>query len=146
MAATMTRRTLVFALLAALSAPAAADAGKATLSWEALGQAGIVKTGDRFVPDYPKEVAALDSKQVRVQGFMIPLETAATQKRFLLTAQPSGCSFCMPGGPESVVEVQMKAPLKYILDAVTVTGKFTLVRDDASGLFYRLTDAVASDK
>jgi uncharacterized protein len=136
------------ALLAlSLVAPLAlADTGKATLSWDALGQAGVVKKGDRFVPEYPKAVAALDSKEVKLQGFMMPLETAATQKRFLLTAQPSGCSFCMPGGPESVVEVQMKAPLKYILDAVTVTGKFVLVRDDASGLFYRLTDAVASDK
>jgi hypothetical protein len=143
----MIRRNLIACAAALLLAPPAlADAGKATLSWEALGQAGVVKKGDRFVPDYPKEVMAFDSKQIKLQGFMMPLETAATQKRFLLTAQPSGCSFCMPGGPESVVEVQMKAPLKYILDAVTVTGKFTLVRDDASGLFYRLTDAVASDK
>jgi hypothetical protein len=144
---TMTERALVLAALAALSAsPAAADAGKATLSWEALGQAGIVKKGERFVPEYPKEVAALDSKQVKLQGFMMPLEVGGAQKRFLLSAQPSGCAYCVPSGPEGLVEVQAKAPVKYILDPITVTGKFVLVRDDASGLFYKLTDATASDK
>ena len=139
--------TRVAILLAAvLAPPALADAGKATLSWEALGQAGIVKKGDRYVPEYPKDVAALDSKQVRLQGFMMPLEVGGAQKRFLLSAQPSGCAYCMPSGPEGLVEVEAKAPVKYSLDAVTVTGKFVLVRDDASGLFYRLTDAMASDK
>ena len=106
--------------------------------------AGLVKKGDRFVPEFTKDLLALDKREVKLQGFMIPLETAPAQKRFLLTAQPTDCSFCMPGGPETVVEVQMKAPLKYILEAVTVTGKFTLMRDDASGLFYRLSDATAS--
>jgi uncharacterized protein len=136
-------RALLIALLA--WAPLA-SAEPAKASWEALGMAGLVKKGDRFVPEFTKDLLALDKRDVKLQGFMIPLETAPAQKRFLLTAQPSGCSFCMPGGPETVVEVQMKAPLKYVLDAVTVTGKFTLMRDDASGLFYRLSDATASDK
>lgn len=144
---TGTAVTKLAALSILLSAPLAfADAGKATVSWEALGQAGIVKKGDRFVPQYPKEVAALDSKEVKLQGFMMPLEVGGAQKRFLLSAQPSGCAYCVPSGAEGLVEVQAKAPVKYILDAITVTGKFVLVRDDASGLFYRLTDAVASDK
>jgi len=143
----MTERKLVLALLAALSAsPAAADPGKATLSWEALGQAGIVKKGDRFVPQYPKEVAALDSKEVRLQGFMMPLEVGGAQKRFLLSAQPTDCGYCVPGGPEQLVEVQAKVAVKYVTDPITVTGKFVLMRDDASGLFYRLTDATASNK
>ena len=139
--------TKAAALLLMLCAPLAfADAGKATLSWEALGQAGIVKKGDRYVPEYPKDVAALDAKMVRLQGFMMPLETGGSQKRFLLSAQPSGCAFCVPSGPEGLVEVEAKTPVKYVLDPIYVTGKFVLVRDDASGLFYRLIDATASDK
>jgi uncharacterized protein len=116
------------------------------LTWERLGQAGIVKKGDRYVPEYPKDVAALDTKVVKLQGFMMPLEVGAAQKRFLLSAQPSDCGYCVPSGPEGLVEVQAKAPVKYGMDAITITGKFMLVRDDASGLFYRLVDATASDK
>jgi len=140
-------RSLVACAAALLIAPQVlADAGKATLSWEALGQAGIVKKGDRFVPQYPKEVAALDSKEVRLQGFMMPLEVGGAQKRFLLSAQPSDCAYCVPSGPEGLVEVQAKVAVKYVTDPITITGKFVLVREDASGLFYRLTDATASSK
>jgi hypothetical protein len=119
---------------------------KGVLSWEALGQAEIVKKGDRFVPQYPKEVAALDSQQVKLQGFMMPLEVGGAQKRFLLSAQPTDCGYCVPGGPEQLVEVQAKVAVKYVTDPIYVTGKFVLVRDDASGLFYRLVDATASSK
>jgi hypothetical protein len=77
----------------ACTAPALAQA-PASMSWEALGQAGIVKKGDRFVPQYPKDVAALDSKDVKLQGFMMPLEVGGAQKRFLLSAQPTDCGYC----------------------------------------------------
>ena len=133
------------ALIAVLLTQLALADGKG-LTWEALAQAGIVKKGDRYVPEYPKDVAALDAKVVKLQGFMMPLEVGATQKRFLLSAQPSDCAYCVPSGPEGLVEVQAKAPVKYVNDPITVTGRFVLVRDDASGLFYRLVDATASDK
>jgi len=145
----MTERALAAALLAALCfAPALAQtpAGKGALSWEALGQAGIVKKGERYVPEYPKDVAALDRKEVRLQGFMMPLEVGAAQKRFLLAAQPTDCAYCVPSGPEGLVEVQARIPVKYVPDPIYVTGKFVLMREDASGLFYRLIDATASDK
>jgi hypothetical protein len=48
----------------------------------------------------------------------------------------------MPGGPEQMVEVQAKAPIKYGFEPIVVTGRFTVLRDDAMGLYYRLTDAV----
>ena len=141
-------RTWLFLSALACAAPALgqAPAKQAVLTWEALGQAGIVKKGDRYVPEYPKDVAALDAKVVRLQGFMMPLEVGATQKRFLLSAQPTDCAYCVPSGPEGLVEVQAKTPVKYGQDAIYVTGKFGLVRDDASGLFYRLTEATVSDK
>lgn len=138
----MKRVALITVLLTQL---ALAAEGKG-LTWEALGQVGIVKKGDRYVPEYPKDVAALDAKVVKLQGFMMPLEVGGAQKRFLLSAQPSDCAYCVPSGPEGLVEVQAKTPVKYVNDPITVTGKFVLVRDDASGLFYRLVDATASDK
>ena len=125
------------------SSPVFPDERAAAVSWETLGKVGLVKQGDRYVPSFPKELAALDKTRVKLQGYMMPLEPAAKQKRFLLSALPSDCGFCMASGPDQLVEVQANQGVAYVLDAITVSGRFVLVRDDAGGLLYRLTDAVA---
>lgn len=134
---------LLFGLQAAISA---ADDKRAVVSWDALAKvSGVVEKG-RYVPQFPQDIAALDKKEVRIEGFMMPLDVGAQQKRFLLTASPSSCGFCLPGGPEQLVEVQARTPVKYVLDSIVVSGRFVLVRDDAGGLLYRLTDAIAVAK
>jgi len=45
-----------------------------------------------------------------------------------------------------VVKVQARNPVKYILDAIVVSGRPVPVHDDAGGLLYRLTDAIAVEK
>jgi hypothetical protein len=57
---------------------------------------------------------------------------------------PQTCAFCMPGGPESLVEVKSKTPVKYTFDAIVMTGKLEVLKDDPTGIFYRLTDATES--
>jgi hypothetical protein len=143
----MVRRIAFTAAMAVLfSSSAPADERAAAVSWEALAKVRLVKQGDRYVPSFPKELAALDKTQVKLQGFMMPLEPAAKQKRFLLSALPSDCGFCMASGPDQLVEVHAKQGFTYVLDAVAVSGRFVLVRDDEGGLLYRLTDAVAASK
>jgi hypothetical protein len=112
------------------------------LSWKTLSQVELVKQKDRYVPQFAKDVAALDQKQVKVQGFMMPLQTGDKQSHFVLTAMPPTCSFCLPGGPESMVEVKSKTPVKYTFEPVVLTGKLAILKDDPTGVFYRLTDAV----
>jgi hypothetical protein len=85
---------------------------------------------------------ALNQKNQRIQGFMMPLEPGEKQKHFLLTSVPMSCSFCTPGGPESMVEVKTKTPVKYTLEPVVVEGRFLVLADDSYGLYYRVTDAV----
>jgi hypothetical protein len=114
--------------------------------WEKFGNVNMVKQQDRYIPQFPKEIAALDKKEVKLQGFMMPLEMGAKQKRFLLSAMPPECGFCLPGGPEQFVEVQAKSPLKYVLDPIVVSGRLALVYDDAGGLLYRLIEAVPVEK
>jgi hypothetical protein len=80
---------------------------------------------------------------VKLQGFMMPLDMGEKQKRFILTSMPPSCAFCMPGGPDQLVEVQAKAPVKYGFDPIVLTGRFQVLRDDPMGLSYRLVDAVA---
>ena len=117
---------------------------KDVVSWKLLSQVELVKQKDRYVPQFAKDVSALDQKEVKLQGFMMPLEVGDKQSHFVLTAMPQSCAFCLPGGPESMVEVKSKTPLKYTFDAVVVTGKLTVLKDDPTGIFYRLTEAVPS--
>ena len=115
---------------------------KDVVSWKTLSQVELVKQKDRYVPQFAKDVSALDQKEIKVQGFMMPLEVGDKQSHFVLTAMPQSCAFCLPGGPESMVEVKSKTPVKYTFDAVVVTGKLTVLKDDPTGIFYRLTEAV----
>jgi len=109
--------------------------------WKLLAQVELVKMKDKFVPQFSSGVAALDKKEVKVQGFMMPLEMGDKQTHFILSAMPVSCAFCMPGGPEQRVEVRTNKPVKYTFDPVVLTGKLAVLKDDPTGVFYRLTDA-----
>jgi uncharacterized protein len=119
---------------------------KGVVSWETLGQVELVKVKDRVVPQFSDGVLKMDATEVKLQGFMMPLEMGDKQKHFVLTAMPQTCSFCLPGGPESLVEVRTKTPVKYTFEPVVLSGKLAVLKDDANGLFYRLTDAVQVSK
>lgn len=118
---------------------------KDVVSWKLLAQVELVKMKDRYVPQFSSDVAALNKKEVKMQGFMLPLQMGDKQTHFVLTAMPQTCSFCMPGGPESMVEVKSKQPVKYTFDAVVLTGKLEVLKEEPTGIFYRLTDAVQSN-
>jgi hypothetical protein len=116
---------------------------KGVVSWKTLSEVTPIRQKDRFVPQFSKEINALDKKEVKLQGFMMPLDMGEKQKRFLLVAMPPSCSFCLPGGPDQLVEVVAKTPVKYGFDPVVISGKFTVLKDDPMGLYYRLVDAIA---
>jgi hypothetical protein len=114
------------------------------VSWKLFSQVELVKQKDRYVPKFAAPVAALDKKEVKVQGFMMPLQMGDKQTHFVLTAMPQSCAFCLPGGPESMVEVKSKNAVKYTFEPIVLTGKLAILKDDPTGVFYRLTDAVQS--
>lgn len=97
---------------------------------------------NKVLPVFQPEQLALAHKPQRLQGFMMPLEPGERQRHFLLSSVPLSCSFCTPGGPESMVEVRTKEPVRYTMEPVTVEGKFAVLQDDPYGLYYRITDAV----
>ena len=113
------------------------------LPWSLLTSVKTKTVKNRILPVFPATVQSLNAKSQRVQGFMMPLEPGEKQKHFLLSSVPLTCSFCVPGGPESMIEVKTKAPVKYSLEAVVVEGTFAVLQDDSYGLYYRITDAVA---
>lgn len=115
------------------------------VSWRTLAQVAPVKQGSRMVPEFGKDVLALDRKEARLQGFMIPLDVGDRQRRFLLTAVPTHCSFCLPAGPDALVEVIAKTPVRYTFEPIVVAGRFAVLQNDTTGLLYRLTEAEKVD-
>lgn len=111
------------------------------VSWKTLAQVVPVKQGGKMVAEFSKDILALDQKEVRLQGFIIPLDVGDRQKRFLLSAVPADCQFCLPAAPDAMVEVLAKTPVKYGFDPIVVSGRFAVLRDDPAGVLYRLTEA-----
>ena len=93
-----------------------------------------------------EEVRVLDNNSkddlTSVTLAQIIFEEEKRQKSFILSAMPPSCAFCMPGGPDAIVEVKAKTPIKYGYEPVVISGRFVVLKDDPTGLFYRLTDAV----
>ena len=112
------------------------------VSWALLTDVKTKTVANKIVPVFGKEQLALAEKKQRVQGFMMPLEAGEKQTHFLLSSVPLTCAFCVPGGPESMVEVKTREPVKYTMEPVTVEGKFAVLNDDPYGLYYRVTEAV----
>ena len=115
---------------------------KGVVSWSTLAQVQQVKVKDRVLPQYADGVLKLSGTEVKLQGFMMPLEMGDKQKQFVLTAMPQSCAFCLPGGPEQLVLVEAKAPVKYTMEPVILSGKLAVLKDDPNGLYYRLDNAV----
>ena len=111
-----------------------------TVPWELLGQVRAVRVKDRFVPEFPPAVSKLNRQDVRLVGFMLPLQPGDRQSHFLLTVTSQTCAFCVPAGPEGIVEVRAKTPVKVTFDPILIAGRFEVLRDDPLGVYYRLTN------
>lgn len=111
------------------------------ISWPLLTLVEAVPKGDTFVPRFDKRIQNLNGKPVKLQGFMLPLTMGDKQSHFVLAATPPSCAFCLPGGPDQVIEVKASNPIRYRHDVVELSGKFEVLQRDPMGLYYRLTDA-----
>ena len=111
------------------------------VSWKTLALVEPVKQGGQMVPKFDKAILGLDTKNVRVQGFVLPLDLGDQQHHFLLSAVPPHCPFCLPAGPDAIVEVMAKKAVAYGFEPIVLSGKFAVLRNDSEGLLYRLTEA-----
>jgi hypothetical protein len=111
------------------------------VSWKLLSNITTKVVKGRLEPVFPDNVKALHQQTVKVQGFMMPLEAGAKQTHFLISSVPTTCPYCVPAGPEGMLEVRTKAPVAYSLEPVVVEGKLQVLQDDAMGLYYRMVDA-----
>ena len=111
------------------------------VSWRTLSNVKPSFEGARIVPVFSQEVLNLDKRDVHVQGFMIPVETTRRHKHFLLSAVPPSCPFCLPAGPEALIEVRTTAEVDFDHKPIALAGKLAVRDNDPRGIFYILTDA-----
>lgn len=111
------------------------------VSWKMLSQVQAQPGQGQMIVTLPPGAKALHGQRVRMQGFMMPLDVGPAQRHFLFTAIPPTCSFCIPAGPEGLVEVKSAEPVPYGTEAIELEGVWQVLQDDPLGLYYRLTEA-----
>src|ERR671919_1292513 len=116
------------------------------VGWDVLGEMDVEvevlgPLRSVFHVDYTDRVKALDGQEVQIMGFLYPLEGGLTHERFLLTAWPPSCPFCLPAGPSQMVEVLCEEPVEFGEGAILMAGTLSVLEDDPSGMYYRMDNA-----
>ena len=99
---------------------------------------------DSVSVEFPEAVQVKSGEQVKLSGFMMPLEPDLKQRRFLLTSNPPSCFFHIPGGPAGAVEVLASEGIEATWDPIVLEGRFEMLGTDEFGVIYRLHDAELS--
>lgn len=144
------KKNLVFAILVlSLGAAFSAQAQSPENLWKTLGKITFKKQYDELlgfkvdVPVFSQEILGMEGKIVTVKGYIIPVEGYKSHKEFVFSAYPYNmCFFCGGAGPETVMEVYAKEPIKYTAEPVTIKGRLELNSTDVNRLIYALNDVV----
>lgn len=141
------RAFILFFVLFAFASTTSVSAQDANL-WKTLSKISYEKKFDELlgfkvdVPVFAKEIKDLEGKIVEVSGYIVPVEGYKSHTEFVFSAYPYNmCFFCGGAGPETVMEVTSKEPVKYSTDRVKLRGKLLLNSDDINRLMYVLIDA-----
>jgi hypothetical protein len=94
-----------------------------------------------IVPQFAKDVLPLNGRTVKVNGYMLPLQTREGQDLFVLMAYPPDCPFCMTAGSQAWMEVRARDPIAYKRGDMLLEGRLELAKPNMEGVFYRLHDA-----
>ncbi|NET35253.1 MAG: DUF3299 domain-containing protein [Cyanothece sp. SIO1E1] len=97
-----------------------------------------------LLPKFGKQPKAYAGKEVMITGYLIPLSADFSQ--LVLSKTPyASCFFCGQSGPDTVVELELSPDSKRRFfrmdDFVEVTGTFSLSKNAAQSLPYKLTNA-----
>mgnify|MGYP006444940011 CR=1 FL=1 len=133
----------ILVMLAAVAFAAPEAHGQDPIEWEMLRGVDWEHAEGTYTPVFTDDVERLDETTVRITGYMIPIAISSDMNHFLLTSQPSrGCPYCRPGGPSTMIEVRANEEMsETTYDPLTVTGTLHLIKDDPSGLVYRIVEA-----
>ena len=95
------------------------------------------------IPEFGKEVKALEDKILRLKGYIIPLKELQGQNYFVFSRYPFNlCYFCGAAGPETIIEVNSAEEIPFTEDLIELQGRFELNADDPDHMMYQLKEAV----
>lgn len=119
---------------------------QSTTVWKELSEVtykiGQDEFGELYIPVFGPKIKNLEGKVVEADGYIIPFEGMFKPEHIILSSLPlAECFFCGSGGPETVMEVMLKNPIKYTSKRVRVRGKLTLNDKDPEKLMYILKEA-----
>lgn len=117
--------------------------------WKTLAKITYKKEYDDLMgfkidkPVFSESVRALEGKTIKLKGFIIPTDGYKSHKEFIFSAFPySMCFFCGGAGPETVMEVSAKEPIKYTTDSIILQGTLRLNDDDINRLMYKIENVI----
>jgi hypothetical protein len=116
--------------------------------WKTLAKISYKKEFDELMgfkidkPVFSDAIKGMEGKPITIKGYIIPVEGYKSHKEFIFSAFPySMCFFCGGAGPETVMEVKSKEPVKYTADQIVLTGILRLNAEDINRLMYRIENA-----
>ena len=140
-------RRLLFSLVLILGFTALHAQANTNL-WKELAKVTYEKQYDELlgfkvdVPVFGESVRALEGQVVEISGYIVPVEGYKSHTEFVFSAYPYNmCFFCGGAGPETVMEVTAREPVKYGTERIVLRGRLALNNDDINRLMYILTDA-----
>ncbi|THH37942.1 DUF3299 domain-containing protein [Neolewinella litorea] len=140
-------RYLILLCMLGLSVAGTAQSAAASV-WQDLAKVSYEKKYDELlgfkvdVPVFGQDVKALEGKVIEISGYIVPVEGYKSHNEFVFSAYPYNmCFFCGGAGPETVMEVTAKEPVKYRTERITLRGKLKLNNDNINQLMYILEDA-----
>lgn len=117
-----------------------------TITWETLADVSFEDKHypefDQYLP-YPtfgNSIKALEAKEVKITGYVIPIEP----ERYILSQNPfASCFFCGGAGPETVLELELTSYEKtyYTDEYLSFTGFLKLNTSNIDKLNYILERA-----
>jgi hypothetical protein len=91
---------------------------------------------------YTPEMKALENTKIRIDGYIMPLESTRESNHFLLSIRSSGCPYCPPAAPNQMVEVFTNTPQQWNESLTTFEGTLKLAPpENDNGIFFTLHDA-----
>lgn len=115
--------------------------------WKTLSKITYTKEYDELMgfkvdkPVFAESVKELEGKEITVKGYIIPVQGYKSHTEFIFSAFPYNmCFFCGGAGPETVMEVTAKEPIKYQAEAIKIKGTLSLNREDINRMMYILED------
>lgn len=119
-----------------------------TNTWKSLAKITYKKEYDELmgfkvdVPVFSEDIKNMAGKEIKIKGYIIPVEGYKSHKEFIFSAYPYNmCFFCGGAGPETVMEVSADEPVKYTAEQIEIQGRLELNDTDVNRLMYILTEA-----